>query len=68
VRRAEEIAAKAPLTIAAIKKLVHKAMAVDEHYELERALAFALQYTEDSQRARKAASEKDKSRQDWQRS
>jgi enoyl-CoA hydratase/carnithine racemase len=67
VRRAEEIAARPPLTVAAIKQLVHKAMDVEEFYELERALSYALQYTDDSQLARKAASEKDKSRQDWGR-
>jgi enoyl-CoA hydratase len=67
VKAAEEIAARPPLTVAAIKQLVHKAIDVEEFYELERALSYALQHTEDSQTARAAASTKDKSRQNWAR-
>ena len=51
---AEEIASRPPLAVAACKQLVVKAMDVMEDYELERALAYSLMTTEDTQRAREA--------------
>lgn len=51
---AAEIAARPPLSVAACKQLVSKAMDVMEDYELERALAYSLMATEDTAAARQA--------------
>jgi len=51
---AREIADRPPLSVAACKQLVVKAMDVMEDYELERALAHTLMTTEDAQIAREA--------------
>jgi enoyl-CoA hydratase/carnithine racemase len=55
---AEEIAARPPLTMALTKRLVHRAMATDEDYELERAYAYLLRSTEDTKAAWAAAAER----------
>lgn len=56
---AEEIAARPPLTMALTKRLIHRAMNVDEDYELERAFAYLLRSTEDTKAAWAAAANRD---------
>lgn len=56
---AEEIAARPPLTMALAKRLVHRAMHVDEDYELERAFAYLLRSTEDTKAAWAAAANRE---------
>jgi enoyl-CoA hydratase/carnithine racemase len=48
---ADELAARPPLTMALTRRLVHRAMAVDEDYELERAYAYLLRSTDDTKAA-----------------
>ncbi|ONH28036.1 enoyl-CoA hydratase/isomerase family protein [Pseudofrankia asymbiotica] len=52
---AADIAARPPLTMALTKRLVNRAMDVDEDYELERAYAYLLRSTEDTKAAWAAA-------------
>jgi enoyl-CoA hydratase len=52
---AGELAARPPLTMALAKRLIHRAMKVDEDYELERAFAYLLRSTDDTKAAWAAA-------------
>jgi enoyl-CoA hydratase/carnithine racemase len=56
---AEEIASRPPMTVAAIKKLVNRAVNAMEDYELERALAYNIMRLEDTKAAGQAAAKKE---------
>ncbi|WP_029429901.1 enoyl-CoA hydratase/isomerase family protein [Blastococcus sp. URHD0036] len=58
VEVAKTIAARPPLTVAAVRQLVKKSMNTMEHYELERAWAYFLKGTDDSIKARAAVAER----------
>jgi enoyl-CoA hydratase/carnithine racemase len=49
---AKELLKHAPLPMAIIKYMTNKALAIEEHYDLERAFAYHLQGTEDTKTAR----------------
>jgi enoyl-CoA hydratase len=55
VALAHQITQYAPLALATMKYMTNKALALEEHYDLERALAYHLQNTEDTSAARAAA-------------
>jgi enoyl-CoA hydratase/carnithine racemase len=58
VALAQKVAARPPLTVAAIRQLVNKAMNTDEDYELERAWAYFLMGTKDTETAREATAKR----------
>jgi enoyl-CoA hydratase len=49
---AQQIAGHAPLPVGMIKYMINKALRTEEHYDLERALAYHLSPTEDTRKAR----------------
>ena len=51
---AKSITQHAPLPLGMIKYMVNKALKIDEHYDLERSLAYHLQSTEDTRAAGEA--------------
>jgi enoyl-CoA hydratase/carnithine racemase len=51
---AHQLTENAPLPLGVIKYMVNKALKIDEHYDLERALAYHLGNTEDTPKAREA--------------
>jgi enoyl-CoA hydratase/carnithine racemase len=55
---AAELASRPPLTMALARRLVHRAMNVDEDYELERAFAYLLRSTDDTKAAWAAVAER----------
>jgi enoyl-CoA hydratase len=55
VALARQITKHAPLALATMKYMTNKALAFEEHYDLERALAYHLQNTEDTKAAWAAA-------------
>jgi enoyl-CoA hydratase len=54
VELAHRLTKHAPLSLGMIKYLLNKALKIDEHYDLERALAYHVQNTEDAKVAREA--------------
>jgi enoyl-CoA hydratase/carnithine racemase len=58
VEAAREMAARPPLTVAAIRQLIKKSMNTMEHYELERAWAYFLMGTQDTPLAREATAKR----------
>jgi enoyl-CoA hydratase len=55
---ADDIASRPPMAVAAIKKLVNRAIDAMEDYDLERALAYNLMKQEDTKEAAKALAER----------
>lgn len=51
---AQQLTKHAPIPLGMIKYMLNKALKIDEHYDLERALAYHLQTTEDTRTAREA--------------
>jgi enoyl-CoA hydratase/carnithine racemase len=54
VALAHQLVGHAPLALGVTKYMVNKALSIDEHYDLERALAYHLGRTEDTPKARDA--------------